>query len=96
MIDYLEDENGDLRIENGDLVRGDATEKHFKDLILSQKGDWKQYPLTGVGMQDYIDDDEPGQAYAEINKQLENDGAVITLLEIFENGTINLNGYYDS
>lgn len=48
MRDYLEDENGDLLIQNGDFVKGDAREKHINDRLTATKGSIRQHPLAGL------------------------------------------------
>ena len=41
-------------IAHGDLVVGDATRQHQKDIILSHKG-WNHFqPMMGVGLKNYL------------------------------------------
>jgi hypothetical protein len=82
----------DLVINNtGDFVIGPSDEQHIADCINAFPGWWKQYPLNGFGLRQYMQ----GPADAQImNKnlrlQLETDGyqasPVISL-----NSTGNLN-----
>jgi len=53
--DFLLDPNtGDLLIQNGDFVIGASDEQHIFDIITSFAGDFKQFPIVGVGIQQYI------------------------------------------
>ena len=94
-IDWAEDENGDILFENGDLVRAESSAKHLKDLFKTHLGGLKQHGDTGIGISDYIEDDDFGAAYPKIQKQVTNDGATINKLELYENGGINLSADYD-
>lgn len=75
--DYLHDGNDDLMIANGDFVTGESTKQHQSLLVRLKKGELRQYPKTGVGIEDFLQDENPGDAHPEIQKQLEADGMVI-------------------
>lgn len=51
--DLLHDSDGDLLIQNGDLKIGASDPMHVADLIGSYPGDWKQFPLRGVGVNNF-------------------------------------------
>ncbi len=73
--DFKIDEQGDVVIKNGDFATHDATMQNQELILLSHKGEWKQSPWVGVGIEDYIDD-EIGVTtlHSEIQKQFELDG----------------------
>jgi len=48
--DILIDSNGDLKIANGDFVVGNSSEQNVEQVLLANKGEWKQWPLIGVGI----------------------------------------------
>lgn len=83
--DFLLDENGDVRIENGDFVIGDAEAQHVDDLIYSFKGDWKEHPLLGAEAQRQL---KQGNSLTKLKKavktELENDG--YTNVDVTVNG----------
>lgn len=93
--DILLDDNFDLRIENGDFVVGESTNQHAEILLLSEKGDIRQYPFLGVGIKSFINDDSLEDLPGEIDKQFKLDGAKVRKREVFENGKINLDVVYD-
>ena len=49
MKDFLLNEAGDIAIQNGDFAIGDATADNAVLRLISNKGDWKQFPEVGAG-----------------------------------------------
>lgn len=93
MTDLLLDENNDLRIENGDVVFGGSDEQHRMLLLSTEKGAWKENPDVGVGLINYLmDDDIPGLKN-EVRKQFIKDGMKVQHVS-YEEATNNLN--YDA
>lgn len=93
--DFLDDADGDLMIRDGHFVIGESTEQHKKDLLIAQKGDYRQHPFVGVGIGDYLEDDELADIGQEIQKQFEMDGMKVKKVEVFEDGKINIEAKYD-
>lgn len=91
--DILLDETGDLKIVNGDIVIGESTNQHQRLMLLASKGNFKQVPLIGVGLIDYLNDENPGALKTEIRKQLTSDYQLIKRLEIV-NGQINIEAIF--
>ena len=81
MNDILLDANGDM-ITGSDLATGDATRQNQWMIIVSHKGDWKQHPLTGVGISAWLKDENIAGLKAEIKEQLKADGMKISKLTI--------------
>jgi hypothetical protein len=81
--DILLDENGDLRIENGDLVTGESEAQHIEHLMVMNKGEYKGSPLTGAGIPAML---KSGNKRAVIERevmlQLERDGYKVKTLKI--------------
>lgn len=81
--DILSGQDGDLLCEDGDLVIGDGTVQHQADLIASQKGEYKQDPLVGVGAEMFLLDDQY-DLLREIRAQFERDGMQVDSIEYNE------------
>ncbi len=52
--DFLLDDKGDLKIENGDFAVGDSNQQHVVHIFKSFQGEWKQNPLIGFGASRYL------------------------------------------
>jgi hypothetical protein len=68
-------EDKDLKISNGDFVIEQSDPQHIELIIDSHIGSWKQYPLCGVGIENFTK--SSGQSLAlkrTISVQLEADG----------------------
>lgn len=87
-IDYLHDTD-DLKVANGDFVKGESTQQHQSLLVRLKKGELRQFPKTGVGIDDFLQDDNPGDAHVEIQKQCEADGMIVRDLELTLNAQTN-------
>jgi hypothetical protein len=75
MTDLLLDTDYDIKIATGDFVAGESTQQHQALLILSEKGEFREFPTRGVGAQSWLNDDVNfGDFNAEIKRQFEVDG----------------------
>jgi len=83
-VDYKSDENDDLLFENGDLVFTESDSQHWQDLIASHVGAWKESPLLGVGLRDYLNApaDQALVLERDIRLNLTADGYVIETLKV--------------
>lgn len=50
MDGILQDESGDILLQNGDFVKGDINQDIVADTILALPGDYKCYPMLGAGL----------------------------------------------
>lgn len=89
--DFLIDNNGDLQIENGDLVVGASDNQHIFDIITSFAGFFKQYPTLGVGIMQQIKTDNPKAAVNSVLQQLQSDGYQVSNVNVnINNGVLNV------
>lgn len=75
--DVLLDNSLDLVFVDGDLVHGESTRQHQKLLLLTAKGEIREFPTVGVGVQDWTLDNNPGDLNGEIKRQFEQDGMLV-------------------
>ena len=54
MEDFLLDENYNPIIEDGDFVTRESSQQHVELLLKTNKGDWKENPQTGFGIDHYM------------------------------------------
>lgn len=84
--DYIENNNNDLLIVNGDFYVGDSDEQHIKDTIVAFGGWWKQNIYDGVGIDSFVKSTGQEQVVTRLIKiQLENDGYTVN------NPIVNIN-----
>lgn len=75
MTDFFLDDDLDLTIVNGDFALSDTEVQDIDLIINSQKGAWKEHPLTGVGIHQLIKSRATEvRIKRDINEQLTLDG----------------------
>jgi hypothetical protein len=94
MQDILLNEDLDLLMKAGDFVVGEGTTQHKSTLLLATKGDIRQSPYAGVGLVNFLNDDNFGNIAQEIAAQYELDGLTVKNLKVFEDGTMSDESYY--
>lgn len=90
--DIRTDESGFV-FENGDFAIFESDQNHIQDIIESLTGDWKEFPLCGVGLPNYLGSSGQQQIVQKnIQLQLQADGyeVIEVLAEQNTNGTFNL------
>lgn len=65
---------GDLKFSNGDFVIADSDKQNIHDIINDAKGEWKQYPLSCVGVVQYQNSNGTRELAQAIKTQLKIDG----------------------
>lgn len=92
--DYTHTEDHDLLISGGDFVVGESTFQHQDLLMMYEKGELRQYPKTGVGIKSFLNDDQLGDAYSEIQRQFQADGMSVEKLVVGSDGAIEIKARY--
>jgi hypothetical protein len=83
MNDFLRNSNGDLLIQNGDLVVDDATKQHQADIVRMWKG-WNHFaPTVGVGLERWLNDSANAVGLTgTIRNELERDGQTVDAVRL--------------
>ncbi len=95
MNDFKQQADGDIDISTNDLLVVNATLQHSQDLILTRQGSLKLAPATGVGIEDYFNDDSKEAMLRKIRQQHQRDGFVVREMRI-NNDNIDIIGYYET
>jgi len=67
--------DGELSIVNGDFEIGESTQQEIENILIAFKGEYKQYPLLGAGLQKMLKARNTRQGITrEVNEQLQYDG----------------------
>ena len=97
MTDILFDTDGDLLFVAGDIAYGESTLQHQRDLLLARKGDYRNVPTVGVGIADYLNDDEVEDMQRAISREFGQDGMQVD--KVFFDGStqvLTINASYDN
>ena len=81
MNDILLNSTNDLLIVGGDFAVGDSLNQQVGLLLLVNKGEVKQHPLTGVGINDLLLAESMTEIYNEVRMQLKDDGLKLRKIE---------------
>ncbi|AWG24828.1 hypothetical protein [Flavobacterium kingsejongi] len=84
----------DIEIINGDFMIGESSYQHQKTLILSDKGEFKEYPMRGVAARRYLEDGKPDDLAREIRQEYVIDGMLVNTLKIGNGGQIEVDAFY--
>lgn len=82
--DIKQTENGDIDLSIGDMLYTESTRQHQKDLLLADKGHYKETPEAGIGALNYLNDTEPENLYRAIRKEFTRDGMKVIKVNINE------------
>ena len=94
MIDIALTNHADATIASGDFTSVESTAQHQKQLILNNKGDFKQNPTLCVGAFEYFDDENIQELVRAISIEFTKDGMNVRSVALDQAGIINTNAYY--
>jgi len=94
MNDLILDSNYDISISQGDLVVSTSDSQHQACLLLSDKNSLKEFPLRGVGILNFINDDNSDAFLRETRMEFIADGMNIKRLSA-NNGKIKVEAEYE-
>jgi hypothetical protein len=93
-LETLIDATDDLVITNGDFIIVESTQQHQRQLLLNDKGSFKEDPTICVGIFGYLDDEGLNNISRDTGKEFARDGMKINKIEITNNGLLNIDAYY--
>ncbi len=95
MKDFLLDTaTGDIKIDNDDLVIGLSDQQQQEHLLLTEKGNIKQFPDAGVGCLKFLESEDEGGLLREIGIQFTADGMNVKEVKVSSTGKILINAVY--
>jgi hypothetical protein len=77
MTDLLHNEEYQLQVSSGDFVTGRSDEQHQGLLIVSAKGDFKEFPAACVGAWHYLKGEDEQGLLSAIKWEFEKDGITV-------------------
>jgi hypothetical protein len=83
MLDLILNGN-DLAVADGDLAIGTVADDNAYLLLLTAKGDWKGSPLTGIGVERFLNGPDGRALEREVRIQLEADGFICRSIHLLD------------
>lgn len=97
VFDIALDETYDLIIKDGDFLVDESTAQHQELLLLADKGQFKQFPTIGIGIDLYLNDEATAQDIKRsIQEQFELDGMTIDYFKLENNQQLKIDAKYGS
>lgn len=78
MKDIVADFSNGTIFKAGDLNTGPCDTQNQYLLLMCEKGSFKQFPATGVGMVNYLEGEDPAALLREVRTQFMADGLKIS------------------
>lgn len=88
--DYLQDDNGDILIQNGDFIIGLSDNQHIEDIFQEFQGERKQFPFSGVGILSSLNAADVQGTINRAKAQLQAAGYQVDLLDIYVDSSSKL------
>lgn len=83
--DILLDENKNLKVENGDLVIGDATQQNIIAIVTGSQGEVRSSPVLGTNPKRFLKATSLTALEENVRRQLRLDGATIERVSVDPN-----------
>lgn len=81
--DIITDSNGEIEILNGDIFINDSDSQHVEMILTADKGQFRQFPLIGVGIKKFSNGPlSPQFIKQSIKLQLESDGYNVRKIDV--------------
>ena len=94
MMDIALEDDEDVSITNGDFPIVESTLQHQRQLILNNKGDFKQNPTICVGAFTYFDDEHMQNLVRAVSVEFARDGMDVQEVKIDADGTLKSEALY--
>ncbi|WP_297096366.1 hypothetical protein [uncultured Draconibacterium sp.] len=95
MIDFRQNTEGDIDLSKGDIGYVESTVAHQRDLIITGIGELKFAPLAGVGIHDFLNDENPADMLRMVRKKFIQDGQTVNSVKLDASGGLEVDAYYD-
>ncbi|MCD8081481.1 MAG: hypothetical protein LUF04_14110 [Bacteroides sp.] len=80
--DIKHTEEGDIDLSTGDIESVESTRQHQKDILLADKGYYKEWPGMGVGAHNFLNDTGPANLLRSIRQEFIKDGMKVKKVSI--------------
>jgi hypothetical protein len=84
----------EIQIKNGDFAIGESDKQHTQHILIANKGEYKNNPALGVGIEKMLSTEEPMEFLIDAKKNLEYDGMKVKNIAFTEKETILVDAKY--
>ncbi len=84
----------DLAMTHGDIAIIESTAEHQRQLLLNDKGDYKQNPTTCIGLYNYIDDEGLQALARDVAVAFAQDGMTVNNIQLVPTGNLLVDAQY--
>lgn len=78
----IDSETGDILVGKNGIAIGDTSQQNQYLILASHPGEWKENPLLGVGIGDYVNDNETDDIKHTIRENFKTDGIIISKMTV--------------
>ena len=87
---------GDIVIADGDVLVAECTMLHTRDILRTHRGEYKQNPTIGAGIENFANDEQSDEMIRTLRKELIKDGQKVQTLTYNQtNGQLQINSWYE-
>lgn len=94
MMDIALAADEDVLIATGDFFITESTQQHQRQLILNNKGEFKQNPAICVGVFTYYDDEQQEALMRAISVEFARDGMDVQQIKLGRGGVLEASAFY--
>jgi hypothetical protein len=81
--------DNDLEFQQGDFLITNSDQQHIEDIVEAFQGSYKEFPLLGVGIRQYINSaGAQDEVQSLVQLQLESDGYTVNSVILGDQGNI--------
>jgi hypothetical protein len=95
MNDFLLDQDGDMKIAQGDFVSGNSDIRNQELILMIPKGGFKQNPTATVGLARYIENNDVAALLRDIRLCFTADGMRVEKLTISKDSNLVVEAPYE-
>lgn len=87
--------NGDVDFSTGDVRYDTSDYQHMKDILLSQKGYYKEHPEAGADLPGHVNETDPEDLLRTVKKEFMADGMKVGKVAVNAHGELETDASYE-
>ena len=87
--------NADVDFSTGDVRYDTSDYQHMKDILLSQKGYYKEHPEAGADLPGHVNETDPEDLLRTVKKEFMADGMKVRKVAVNAHGELETDASYE-